>query len=244
MTPVPKLRGRVTKHLVLPWLCPPPHRPRLPPNFIQQELQTPTGDYETLGGRTASPALWQERAQPRAGEKALHSEAAAPGRGGGRTGRTLRRARHRRIPEMLCRSRAARGRLHLPPEPEAFYRGGQAGKRAQDRDRGGSEGVRPGRGPPPELEGDVSSAPKTAAILRAESVPRVGGPLLRHRSSFATTPSFSTGVLPLSRKPGFRGPGRGHQAAPQPPGKRRVPSSPPPAPLPTLVLRSPGPESL
>lgn len=68
--------------------------------------------------------------------------------------------------------------------------------------------------------------------------------LLRHRNGFATIPSFFTGVLPQSPKPGFRGPGRGYQAAPQLPGTHRVPCSPPPASLPTLVLRSPGPEYL
>lgn len=68
--------------------------------------------------------------------------------------------------------------------------------------------------------------------------------LLRHRNGFATIPSFSTRVLPQSPKPGFRGPGRGYQAAPQLPGTHRVPCSPPPSSLPTLVLRSPGPEYL
>lgn len=145
---------------------------------------------------------------------------------------------------MLCGSRAARRQPHLPPEPEAFYRGEPARKRAQDRDRGGSEGVWRGREPFPGLEGDVASAPKTAAILRAEPVPRVGGPppppapqRLRHHP-------FSTGVLPQSPKPDFRGPDRGYQAAPQLPGTHQVPCSPPPASLPTLVLRSPGPECL
>nr|XP_042138874.1 formin-like protein 5 [Peromyscus maniculatus bairdii] len=110
---------------------------------------------------------------------------------------------------MLRGSRAARSRPHPPPpEPEAFYGGEPAGKRAQDLERGGSEGVRRRREPPLELEGDVASAPKTAAILRVEPVPRVGGPppppLAPQR--LPTTGSFSTGVL-LSPKSGFRGPG-------------------------------------
>lgn len=170
----------------------------------------------------------------------MRSEAAAPGPAG-HWG-----ARLRRIPEMLRGSRAARSRPHPPPpEPEAFYGGEPAGKRAQDLERGGSEGVRRRREPPLELEGDVASAPKTAAILRVEPVPRVGGPppppLAPQR--LPTTGSFSTGVL-LSPKSGFRGPGRGHLAVPKPPGTLRVPCSPPPAPLPTLVLRLPGPERL
>lgn len=145
---------------------------------------------------------------------------------------------------MLCESRAARRQPHLPPEPEAFYRREPAGKRAQDRDRDGS--VSGGDGNP--LQGLKRTSLRPLRLQRFFALSRFlewADPLLlRHRNGFATIPSFSTGVLPQSPKPGFRGPGRGYQAAPQLPGTHRVPCSPPPASLPTLVLRSPGPEYL
>lgn len=57
---------------------------------------------------------------------------------------------------------------HLPPEPEAFYRGKPAGKSAWDRDRAGSEGVQQGWDPIQNLK-EIAIRPQRLQRFFAQS---------------------------------------------------------------------------